>query len=262
MTTSRRRAADKKDKRDFGSRHTFERVKRAEARYAIGLRGIARHIGHITAAFTPGDPDQMTTLQRILRGYADILKPWAVSHAERMLADVSRRNFAVWARLSRTISRSLREEVETAPTGMLMRTLLDEQVGLITSLPIEAAERVHKLTIEGMMQGTRAAEIAKEILASGEVSKSRATLIARTEVARTASLLVQARAEHVGSHGYLWRTSKDARVRKEHKALEGQFIAWREPPEAGTDGMKYHAGQGPNCRCWPEVVLADEQGVY
>jgi SPP1 gp7 family putative phage head morphogenesis protein len=258
LSASRRRAADKKDKREFSSRNTFEKVRRAEARYAIGLRAIANHIGHVTKAFTPGDPDQMTVLQRLLRGYADIIKPWAVNHAERMLADVARRDFAVWARLSRTMSRNLRQEIETAPTGMLMRTLLGEQVALITSLPLEAAERVHKLTIEGMMQGSRAAEIAKEIMASGEVAQSRADLIAVTEVARTASLLVQARSEHVGSTGYIWRTARDARVRKEHKVLEGQFILWNAPPIAGSNGERAHAGQIYRCRCFPEPVLADE----
>lgn len=258
MSVSRRRAADRKDKRDFGGRHTFEKVCRAETQYAKGLRAIAHHIGQITKAFAPGDPDQMTTLQRLLRGYADILAPWAKNHAERMLADVARRDFSVWARLSRTMSRSLRQEIETAPTGTLMRNLLDEQVTLITSLPLEAAERVHKLTIEGMLQGSRASEIAKDILASGEVAKSRANLIARTEVAWTASVLVQARSEHIGSTGYIWRTARDASVRKEHKALEGKFIAWRDPPIAGSNGERAHAGQIYNCRCYPSPVIPEE----
>ncbi len=54
--------------------------------------------------------------------------------------------------------------------------------------------RVVKVTFEA-----RASEIAKEIMRSGDVAKSRATLIARTEVARTARVLTQARAEQAVS---------------------------------------------------------------
>lgn len=254
MSAARRRATD--EKRD-DARDGFARVKRAERAYARGLRAIARNIGMLSRAFTPGDPDQMSTLQRLLRDYGKLLTPWARNHAARMLADVSRRDFGVWKRLSRTMSRALGQEIKAAPTGIRMQALLAEQVTLITSLPIEAAERVHKLTIEGMTDATRASEISKEILAGGEVSKSRADLIARTEVARTASVLIQARAEYVGSQGYIWRTARDVRVRPEHRILEGQFIRWDSPPVAAADGTRAHAGQIYNCRCFPSPVLAD-----
>lgn len=93
------------------------------------------------------------------------------------------------------------------------------------------------------------------ILASGEVSKSHATLIARTETARVSSLLTQARAEHIGSEGYIWRTAHDADVRELHVELEGKFIYWNAPPVAGSSGERAHAGQIYNCRCWAEVIL-------
>ncbi len=41
------------------------------------------------------------------------------------------------------MSRTLRREIESAPTGIVMRGLLDDQITLITSLPTEAAQRVH-----------------------------------------------------------------------------------------------------------------------
>nr|WP_246374794.1 phage minor head protein [Pseudochelatococcus contaminans] len=131
-----------------------------------------------------------------------------------------------------------------------------EQVRLITSLPSEAAQRVHDLTIEGITQGTRASEIAKKIMEAGDVTASRANMIARTEVSRTATLLTQARAEYVGSDGYIWRTSGDSDVRPSHKAMNGKFVRWSELPE--LDGMVGHAGALPNCRCYPEPVIPDD----
>ena len=50
--------------------------------------------------------------------------------------------------------------------------MLAEQVGLITNLPLEAAERVHKLTTEGMLAGSRPAEIAEQIGVSATTVKT------------------------------------------------------------------------------------------
>jgi SPP1 gp7 family putative phage head morphogenesis protein len=257
VTAHFRGAFDRPSRPDYAAKRTFERVRRAEEGYARGLRGIARHIGHLARGFAPSDPDQMSTLERLLRRYSSILEPWAITHATRMLADVARRDASVWATLSKEMSRSLRTEIETAPTGRFLQEQLAESVALIKGIPEEAADRIKKLTLEGMLNATRASEIAKEILASGEVSKSRANLIARTSVSTAASGLVQARAMHVGSEGYTWRTAGDSDVRKEHRALSGKFFRWDDPPVAGTNGMKYHAGQGPNCRCWPEPQIPD-----
>lgn len=240
---------------DPAAKASFEKVRRAEESYARGLRAIARHIGHITSGFKPGDLEGMSILQRLLRRYSTIIAPWARNHAARMLTDVARRDYNVWRTLSRQMSRTLRREIETAPTGIVIRGLLDDQVTLITSLPTEAAQRVHKLTLEGLLDATRASEIAKEIVRTGAVTTNRANLIARTEVARTASVLVQARAEYVGSTHYVWRTSKDAKVRPSHKKMEGVAVSWREPPT--LDNLVGHAGALPNCRCFPEPIIPD-----
>jgi len=139
--------------------------------------------------------------------------------------------------------------------------LLKEQVDLITSLPREAAERVHELTLKNITSGMRPETLAKEILRTGDVTVSRAVLIAVTETSRTASLLTQVRAMNIGAEGYIWRTAKDADVRPEHRALEGKFVRWNDPPIAGKGkggaDQHYHAGQGPRCRCWMEPVLPD-----
>jgi SPP1 gp7 family putative phage head morphogenesis protein len=136
-----------------------------------------------------------------------------------------------------------------------MRRLLDEQVTLIKSIPLDAAKRVHRLTLEGIENSGRASEVAKEIMRSGEVAKSRATLIARTETSRTATVLTQARAEHIGSDGYVWRTSGDSDVRPSHRRMNGKFVPWNHPPT--LDNLTGHAGALPNCRCYPEPVIPE-----
>lgn len=206
--------------------------------------------------FPPGDPGVLPTIEQLLQRYAEALTPWAERTAAEMLTEVNRRDESAWMQNAADLSRALRQEIRTAPTGATMQALMAEQVTLIKSIPLDAAQRVHKLTIEGIEDSTRASEIAKAIRASGEVAKSRADLIARTEVARTASTLTEARALHVGSPGYFWRTSGDGDVRESHREMEGKFVAWNDPPT--LDGMKGHAGQFPNCRCYPEPVIPED----
>lgn len=231
------------------------KTKAVEQRYASSLRKIAAHCGTIINGFTPGDPSALPTITHLLDAYSNVLQGWAVQTASNMLMDVALRDEKNWREHARDLSRGLREEIRAAPTGQAMRELLAEQVGLIQSIPREAAERVHRLTLEGIEDSKRASVISKEIQRSGEVAKSRADLIARTEVSRTATVLTQARAEHIGSEGYIWRTSGDSDVRHSHKGMEGKFVRWDAPPT--LDGMTAHAGCYPNCRCYPEPVIPE-----
>lgn len=206
--------------------------------------------------FPAGDPEYVPTIKQLLRRYAEALTPWAERTAAAMLEDVNRRDAQAWAEHAEEMSRALKIELRSAPTGEAMRALMAEQVTLIKSIPLDAAQRVHRLTIEGLENGTRAHEISAEIQRSGDVAKSRADLIARTEVARSASTLTQARAHHVGSEGYIWRTAGDGDVRHSHAEMNGKYVRWDSPPT--LDKMTGHAGQFPNCRCYPEPVIPED----
>lgn len=238
-------------------RKSFRSARTAEVKYAAQLRSVAQQVGAIIRGLTPdkGVPDP-AEIEAVMRRYAETLRPWAKAVGARMLADVSRRDEAVWASMAEDMTRDLRAEIRGAPTGEALRRLLDEQVSLITSIPLKAAERVHVLATRAKSGGSRYDTIVAEIMRSGRVTKSRATLIARTEVARAASGLVQARATYVGSEGYIWRTAEDSDVRHSHKKMSGKFVRWDRPPT--TDGLVGHAGQLPNCRCSPEPVIPDQ----
>lgn len=248
-------------KRRQSQRERFNRARKAENRYARQLRQVAKQVGDIVKGFAPHGtvrPGMMSVINHALNRYSEILRPWAASVAEKFVTEISKRDAQAWFAAGREMGRSLQEEIFKAPTGAVMRKMMNEQVDLITSLPTVAAQRVHKLTVEAIGESTRASEIAKEILATGHVTASRADLIARTETGRTATNLTQSRALSIKSEGYFWRSSEDGDVRPEHRKLNGKFIRWDDPPVAGTDGMRYHAGAGPNCRCYPEPVIPDE----
>lgn len=222
------------------------------------MQRLAEQVGHIIGAFPPGDPASVPTIQQMLRSYADALMPWATATAARMVEEVNQRDEAMWRTVGAEMSKELRRELQAAPTGETVKRLMAEQVTLIRSIPLEAAQRVHELTLKGLEDSTRAKEIAAEIGRSGEVAASRAMLIARTEVARTASNLTEARAQHIGSTHYIWRTSSDSTVREDHKKLNGKVFAWTDPPVADErSGARASPGCIYNCRCFAEPIIPE-----
>lgn len=240
------------------ARERFAVASKMEVEYLRSLRQLTRQVDHIIKGMAPkGVMRNPLELQNVLRQYAKTIEPWARSVAEKMLWRISHKDEAAWAQLGKQMNRALRQELQDAPTGNILQQFLNEQVHLITSLPIEAAERVHKLTVEALVSGRRAEDIAADILQTGKVTESRAKLIARTEVARVASGLTMARATHVGVTHYVWRTSGDSTVRESHKKMDGKIIPFADAPEV-EPGQRYHAGMFPNCRCYIEPIITEE----
>ena len=197
-----------------------------------------------------------SVLVKALRDYAELLKPWAKAVAEYMLADVARRDKTMWRQNSKELGAGIRQVVTNSPVSYALTALQDSQVELITSLPLQAAQRVHDLALESLVDSRRAAEVARDILNTGHVTEARARLIARTEVSRAASNLVQVRSQYAGSDGYIWRTSGDLDVRESHAKMEGKYVRWTEPPT--LDKLTGHAGTLPNCRCFAEPIFPDD----
>lgn len=230
-------------------------TKRVEARYARALRNVARFSGQLVLMYVQGHTiTEVAGLERAVREYAMSLIPWARRRADEMVMGVNATNVKWWAAQARAMSRSVRLELAEAPVGQVAQQRIREQVVLITSLPIQAAERAQKLALEAVVDGSRAAEVARMLQETTGVTESRAMLIARTEVAKANASINEARALSVGSEGYIWRTAGDADVRQSHAEMEGQYVAWSDPPTL-SDGEVTHAGQIYNCRCYSESVL-------
>lgn len=234
----------------------WQRARQTELRFARELRKVAREIGRIVAGFDLNSPAAVARVRQALDRYAEVIGPWAEHVVARIQADLDRSDARAWRRNAKAMSAALRAELERADVRGAMNRLAADQVRLIKSLPTEAAERVHRLTQQTLTNGGRAKAVASEIARTGDVTASRATMIARTEISRTATTLTETRATFVGSEGYIWRTSKDGDVRDSHKKMEGRFVRWDEPPE--LDGMVGHAGCFPHCRCYPEPVIPKE----
>ena len=253
-----------------------------EREYGITLRKIAKKIGDYVKQYFDGTPLSAIELADIFEEYSETLTPWATIAAAGMLERSNTRNYITFKKRSKQIGELLRREVYHAPTGIVMQTSLARQVGLITSLPKEAASRVMNLALTGYVSGQRIGEIrrlkphetgplslvneglAKEILKQGEVTAARANLIARTETTRVSTELTEARAKYIGSEYFTWRTANDADVRPLHRKLNGKKFRWDDPPIADErTGIKALPGCIWNCRCFavpqiPDIFLKED----
>jgi SPP1 gp7 family putative phage head morphogenesis protein len=233
----------------------FQKGKGPMTTYERALRGVAREVGKLINGYAPTDTISSQSLSQALKGYADLIGPWALFLVSNVLRAIDNQDMFAWLWHSKDMSVALRKEIKETDTGTVMKDLMKQNVLLIKSIPIQAAERVHKLVQENMMVSARSSEIAKKIMETEGVTKSRATLIARTEVSKASTALTMSRALQIGSTGYVWRTVGDMIVRPSHKKMNGKFVKWDSP--VTLDNMTGHAGGFPNCRCFCDPEIPD-----
>lgn len=253
----------------------FKPSSTAERQFAKALRKVAQASGHIIDRHIDVDGVGFThnggiidapEMLKALEEYAKVLTPWAQKQSAKLLAQVQRSNKRAYQNKSRAIGVAITMEADQSHIGMITRALLEEQVTLIRSIPLEAGRRAQEIALKSVLAGTRAApdedtvaELQKQLGMSTEVAETRAMLIARTETARANAAVNQARAMSVGSSQYRWHNSGDGAVRHSHKTykgkpLQGRIFSWDEPPTL-DDGMTGHPGTFPNCRCFAEPVF-------
>ena len=125
-----------------------------------------------------------------------------------------------------------------------------ENATLITKMTRDEIEVIEGHVQRGLRAGSRHTAIAKDIQKTHDVTRSRAKLIARDQVQKLNNDLTRLRQTEMGVEEYIWRTSKDERVRPTHKANDGKRFKWNSPPSDTG-----HPGHDVQCRCTAEAVF-------
>ena len=98
---------------------------------------------------------------------------------------------------------------------------------------------------------------AAEVRIITENPEFAARRLARTEIAKSQSLLVEAQAKDAGVTHYVWCTMDDEAVRDSHKKLDGQIFRFDDLSDKDGDGCPA-PGQIYNCRCYARPLLPGE----
>jgi len=194
---------------------------------------------------------------------------WSNQIAYRMAIRVYSENAKTWRQAARSVNpnlyRSLHNNLDNR-IGVRVQNQIMENAYYIRTLPLEIAKNVTAYIARETLKGRRPEAIQKEIEEMfPEHTKARARLIARTEVSKTQSAVVEERAKEYGINWYVWRpvggARGDGRTRLSHRHMAGVLVNWNDKPSPealigikSTLG-KYHAGCAPNCRCYAEPVI-------
>jgi SPP1 gp7 family putative phage head morphogenesis protein len=146
--------------------------------------------------------------------------------------------------------------------GNLVKAQVDRNAFLIRSTPLHISREITSYIAEQQMRGRRAEDIVNDLRTKvPKLTRARANLIARTETSKASTALTRAQSFELGLNWYVWKTSKDVRVRSSHKHMDGTLIKWTNPPSPeqlvnikSTLGY-YNAGEAPNCRCYTSPLI-------
>ncbi len=244
---------------------SFGPTERLQKAYEDGIRKITGRV------LKPRRPEQ--TLEEWLAELEERSRAKDVQQASELLATRMVRwantgNVKTWreaaakSQHSRKLFRLLEAEMRGA-TGEAVRRLVAENAQYIRSVPIDAASKLVEEVAAAQQRGARAGTIDKMLRTRfPKLVRSRVHLISRTETAKAALALTQARAEEVGAQFAEWLTSQDVRVRDSHRKMDKVIFAWNDPPNpeqlAGEDRSYGDYGPGGifNCRCTSRVILS------
>ena len=202
---------------------------------------------HVSADGRLDDPVAMTTQ---LARYSESLVPWTQTFWGQI---INRQVFLLngdWKKAGIIIP------PDSPIVQSLLTQQLQEEVNLITTLPTKAALQAQEIAAKAATAtGDRAAKYIEQLqgLQPG-YPEFAARRLARTEIAKTQSLIVRTQALEVGIRQYIWRTVKDEDVRESHADMEGKICDFDNPPEV-EPGQFYHPGGIYNCRCYAEPLL-------
>jgi SPP1 gp7 family putative phage head morphogenesis protein len=152
-----------------------------------------------------------------------------------------------------------------------------KQMTLIKSIPDEFLKEVEVIVSNGISNGLRHEEIARQLKGIKNINSTfgkldnRVKLIARNEVGNVNSTLNKVRQQNAGIDLYKWSTSEDEIVRDNHKVMNNKYCRWDDATvcadtiedaisgkwkkRSSIGGIQKHPGIDYNCRCVALAVI-------
>ena len=177
------------------------------------------------------------------------------------LVDAQGRRIGAWN--AREMSRVLGIDLTRRETGLgsFIESFRRTNVRLIRSIPSTELDQIEAILSRATAQGSRVEAVRREIEERFDVSRSRATLIARDQTLKANADVSQLRQQNAGVEHYFWISSLDERVRgrpggtwekseSNHWRLHNTRQSWLVAPITNPKrGIRNHPGKDYQCRC-------------
>lgn len=129
-------------------------------------------------------------------------------------------------------------------------------VSLITKTSDETLARVRKVLEAQAFEHPSTLKLALQ--EQFDISARKAEFWATDQTLKLAGQIQESRQKSAGITQYVWRTSRDERVREGHKDLDGTVQTWGDPPIVDQrTGRRAPPGLDFRCRCTAEPILPD-----
>lgn len=247
--------------------------KRAEVYYRDALADFIRAmINRITDALSKknlvdavaiSDDDYINSLIEVLASIAgERIEERAKLLATRFVSKVHYQNKTQFTRnFKNAFDIDLSSIVEKEILGDTLAVAIQQNVELITSIKNDFINDIGSNVFTNYKKGFRHGELINEIRERGNVSYSRAKLIARDQTAKVNADFEEERNKKLGFDIYKWKGTADARERDSHRALNNMLCKYSDPTVYSDDEGKTwkkrtsikafigKCGEDYQCRC-------------
>lgn len=210
---------------------------------------------------TDGYVDSISGVIRTLSlKYANTVEQLAKPTAQNMVGGIATKNKKEF---NKVIEKAVGVDLSAILVDEGLNDFLDAQVNknisLIKSIPDEYFKSIETTVMNGVANGQRWEQIAREIGGVKDISsvngklQNRIKLIVRNETSNINASINKRRQEQLGVESFKWVTSGDERTRQSHQKLNGKIFDWDKLPT--VDGVKTSPGQPINCRCIAVPVI-------
>lgn len=135
-----------------------------------------------------------------------------------------------------------------------IKAATNQNARLITSIPEQYLGQVANIVEGNMRLGMRPSYIEKALTQQFGVTQRRARLIARDQTSKVTGEMNKQRQINAGFSYFKWVTSKDSRVREDHRHLADRVTKYGKGVYSWSDlplenGVPVQPGSPINCRC-------------
>lgn len=234
----------------------LESNRRLEKRYERALSGLMRQMhDEMTSALKPKLPLYARADAGPFGSTVDSILLKYVTNAPRTVGPLFEQHAQSVSSANAQAMRVIGIRPSDLRIGTVIATRRDENIRLVEKAYRSYAQDVRDIFEDHNTFGMRVEDIADLLLERGNVSESRAELIARDQTLKLNGAITQTRQENAGISRYTWSTSLDEAVRPEHAILEGQDFDWTSPPAPG------HPGEDIQCRCVAIPIIDELEGI-
>lgn len=205
-------------------------------------------------------------MNKLTRKYTQLFKQKAPTLAENMLNGSLQTSETVLKTSLKQLSGGLTLNTGAYPAGMedAVKALIEENVALIKSIPVEYLDDIQGAVMRSISAGEGPDDLLEKIRHYAGVTERRVKNIALDQTKKAYGSINKMRMQAIGVKKFEWVHSGGGQhPRESHMALDGQIFSFDDLPLKGEEGFVkgQYPGQAINCSCTMTPVIEFEDGT-